>query len=100
MGEEIKGHCWACGQALTRLDYGRESECPGCRKPTHCCRNCRLYAPGRPNQCFEPQVERVVDKTRANFCEWFEPVQQPAAGTAPDDADALRSAAERLFRSD
>jgi hypothetical protein len=100
MGEEIKGHCWTCGQALTRLDYGRESECPGCRKPTHCCRNCRLYSPGRPNECFEPQVERVVDKTRANFCEWFEPVQQPAAGTATDDTDALRSAAERLFRSD
>jgi hypothetical protein len=49
---------------------------------------------------MEPQVERVVDKTRANFCEWFEPVRQSGAGQATSDEDGLRSAAERLFRSD
>jgi hypothetical protein len=49
---------------------------------------------------MEPQVERVVDKTRANFCEWFEPAQQSGAGQAMPDEDTLRSAAERLFRSE
>ncbi len=97
---EIRGHCWQCGGGLTALDYGRESECPGCHKPTHSCRNCRHYAPGRANECMEPQVERVIDKSRANFCEWFEPAQNPnPAGGAPD-VDALRGAAEALFRSE
>ena len=97
MGEEIRGHCWNCGQGLTRLDLGRESACPGCNKPTHCCRNCRHFAPGRPNECMEPLVERVVDKLRSNFCEFLEPNPKPGGAAATPDADALRRAAESLF---
>ena len=97
MGEDIRGYCWNCGHGLTRLDLGRETDCPGCRKPTHCCRNCRHFAPGRPNECMEPQVERVVDKIRANFCEFFEPNSKAPTDTAVVDADALRRAAELLF---
>jgi predicted RNA-binding Zn-ribbon protein involved in translation (DUF1610 family) len=99
MSEEIRGHCWHCGAGLTRLDFGREAHCPNCGKDTHCCRNCRLYAPGRPNECREPQVERVVDKQRANFCEWLEPNPAPPGGAPATDADALRAAAEAIFRS-
>ena len=103
MGEvssgEIRGRCWQCEAALTALDYGRESTCPRCDKPTHCCRNCRHYAPGKANECMEPQVERVIDKTRSNFCEWFEPTLNPRAGAASPDVGALRDAAEALFRS-
>lgn len=103
MGEETIGRCWHCGGDLTRLDYGRESECPACGKQTHCCRNCRHYAPGRANECMEPLVERVIEKTRANFCELFEPSGEAGPGTpAPQagaDTDALRQAAEALFKS-
>lgn len=97
--EEIRGHCWSCGAGLTGLDFGRESRCPSCDKPTHCCRNCRLYAPGRANECLEPQVERVIEKARSNFCEWFEPARTPSPASSAPDGDALRSAAEALFRS-
>jgi len=97
---EIRGRCWQCGGGLTALDYGRESDCPACGKPTHCCRNCRHYAPGRANECMEPQVERVIDKARSNFCEWFEPSLSPAPASASPDADALRGAAEALFKAD
>lgn len=97
MGEEIRGYCWHCSQGLTRLDLGRESRCPGCDKPTHCCRNCRHFAPGRPNECMEPLSERVVEKLRSNFCDLFEPNPKPVGDTAVADADALRQAAEALF---
>jgi hypothetical protein len=97
MSEDIRGYCWNCGHGLTRLDLGRETDCPGCNKPTHCCRNCRHFAPGRPNECMEPQVERVVDKIRSNFCEFFEPNPKAPTDTAVVDADALRRAAELLF---
>jgi hypothetical protein len=99
MGEEIRGRCWQCGAGLVRLDLGRESPCPGCGKPTHCCRNCRHYAPGRANECMEPLVDRVVEKTRSNFCELFEPTQTPRPGPAAADGDAVRRAAEDLFKS-
>ncbi|MBK1631275.1 hypothetical protein CKO31_11100 [Thiohalocapsa halophila] len=92
------GRCWHCGTELTELDYAREATCPGCRKATHCCRNCRWYAPGRANDCAEPVAEAVTYKDRANFCGYFEPsFPQPAAG-AQDDPDALRQAAEDLFK--
>jgi hypothetical protein len=99
MPEEILGHCWSCGHGLSKFDYGRETECPACRKPTHCCRNCRHYALGRANECMEPMVERIVDKARANFCELFE-ATTPAGtqGAAAPDVDALRQSAEALFR--
>jgi hypothetical protein len=48
---------------------------------------------------MEPLAERVLDKTRANFCEHFDPTDRPAsaaAATAP--ADSLRQAAQDLFR--
>ena len=98
MGEEIRGYCWNCGRGLTRLDLGRESRCPGCDQATHCCRNCRHYTPGRPNDCMEPLSERVVDKDRPNFCDLFEPNLRSAVGTPTADAEALRQAAEALFR--
>lgn len=97
MGEEIRGYCWSCGLGLTKLDLGRESRCTGCDKPIHCCRNCRFYAPGRPNECREPLVERVIDKLRSNFCEYFEPNPQPVTAGANPDAEAARRAVEALF---
>ncbi|NCU21083.1 hypothetical protein EOM89_10180, partial [Candidatus Falkowbacteria bacterium] len=51
--------------------------CLSCGKATRCCRNCRLYQRGRPNDCLEPLAEPVADKTRANFCEHFDPALQP-----------------------
>jgi hypothetical protein len=43
-------------------------------------------------------VERVLEKERANFCELFEPGRPAAtAGSVPSD-DALRKAAEGLFK--
>jgi hypothetical protein len=98
MSEEIRGYCWHCGHGLTRLDFGRESICPGCGKPTYCCRNCLHYAPGRANACMEPQVERVLDKERSNFCDLFQPnPKAPTTGAVPDAEDARR-AAEALFK--
>jgi hypothetical protein len=98
MSEEIRGHCWRCGGGLTASDYGREAACPGCGRPTRVCRNCRNYAPGRPNECVEPMVERVLDKDRANFCELFEPTDRPATAETAPPAEALRKAAEDLFK--
>jgi hypothetical protein len=48
---------------------------------------------------MEPQVERVIDKARSNFCEWFEPTLSPRPAAASPDTDGLRDAAEALFRS-
>lgn len=96
MPYNMHGNCWHCGAALQEPDYSRESLCPGCNKPTHVCRNCRFYKTSAPNACSEPVADPVSDKTRANFCGYFEAVEQNA-GPADSNADDLRQAAEDLF---
>jgi hypothetical protein len=99
MSDEVRGICWNCGHGLAASDYGREATCIACGKDTHVCRNCRHFAPGRPNECVEPMVERVLLKDRANFCELFEPTKTPTgSGSKTPDAEALRQAAEALFK--
>ena len=75
MNDSIQGTCWHCGQALTAIDYGRETNCPRCSKPTRVCRNCRHYTPGRPNDCIEPTVEPVLDFDLDIFSDWIETIQ-------------------------
>ncbi len=94
----VLGHCWSCGRELLAADLGREQCCSGCGKSTRVCRNCRHYAPGRPNDCLEPMAEPVLDKTKANFCEFFEPTPQPGGSSQQASEQAVRDAAEALFR--
>jgi predicted RNA-binding Zn-ribbon protein involved in translation (DUF1610 family) len=98
-GETIVGRCWHCGTELQSADIGRETDCRNCGKATRACRNCRWYAPGRANDCEEPMAERVLDKTRANFCDYFEPTTTPRGSEdAQSSDDELRKAAEDLFK--
>jgi hypothetical protein len=97
MEETILGSCWHCGVDLQAQDYGRETQCLKCGKPTRVCRNCRWFDTGRANQCQEPMAEKVMDKQRANFCEFFEPTMRSAESEA-GALDALRRAAEDLFK--
>ena len=97
MPYNMQGNCWNCGQTLGERDFAREAICPGCGKPTHVCRNCRFYKPGAPADCSEPVADPVSDKSRANFCGYFEATAQ-TAGNASDSSESLRQAAEDLFK--
>ncbi len=98
--------CHACGKAGSRRErIGRRDRCEGCGVDLHCCRQCRFYDPRACNACAEPQAERVLQKDRANFCEYFTPGAQPSGDGAatgagrrsPPPGDA-RADLERLFR--
>lgn len=97
MAEDIIGCCWHCGASLGPHDYGRETGCPGCGKPTRVCRNCSWFDRTRANACQEPRAEPVLEKQRANFCEFFEPTTPASAGSVTPE-EALRQAAEALFK--
>jgi hypothetical protein len=96
--ENVIGKCWHCSAELQSADYGRENACLSCGKPTRVCRNCRWYAPDRTNQCEEPMADRVMDKTHANFCGYFEPTTTPGGEGEKSGEDTLRQAAEDLFK--
>jgi hypothetical protein len=42
------------------------------------------------NECREPQAERVVDKEKSNFCDFFTPRRSGAAAGAPSKDDLLK----------
>ena len=92
-----EGKCWSCGALLEQHEYGRETVCLKCGKPTHVCKNCRNYAPGRPHDCIETSAEPVKEKERANYCEFFEPTCD-VEGRGGGDPDEQRKAAEALFK--
>jgi hypothetical protein len=97
MGYENSGNCWTCGCELTVLDYGRADTCRKCGRDTKVCKGCLFYDPSSNNECRESQAERVVEKERSNFCDYF----KPSAATADKQAltrDILKAAAEALFK--
>jgi hypothetical protein len=91
-------NCFHCGRQIElkqRVDF-REM-CPGCDRSLHVCLNCDFYDTTFNNQCREPQAERVVDKDRANFCEYFSPrkASERERSAPPNDA---RAGLEAMFK--
>src|SRR5438046_1411533 len=93
--DQQKGNCWKCGHTLTHLDYGRGDSCEKCRYDTHVCKNCSFYDTAYNNSCRESQAERVVDKEKSNFCDYF---QATTTQGGKHQADTLKNAAEALFK--
>ncbi len=71
-------NCWRCGAFIEisgARRVSRTEECPTCRGDLHCCKNCRFHDPQYHNECREAQAERVTDRERANFCDYFLPMR-------------------------
>ncbi len=91
--------CFACGKELTlERKVGRSETCEHCGADLHVCLNCSFYSPGAYNDCREPQAERVVDKKRSNFCDYFSFADDVSRkGQAAKKGDA-RSRLDDLFK--
>lgn len=90
--------CWKCGASLEDLaqPLGRRAECPACGAELHVCRQCRHYDTAKAKQCRELAADEIKNKTRANFCEWFQARVGAFTGSA-SSASGGRSALEELF---
>lgn len=93
----VAGNCWNCAQGLVSSDYGRGDSCPKCGRDTRCCKGCKNFDPNKHNECHEPQADRVVDKERSNFCDYFKPASRTDGSQYAKALDA-RAAAEALFK--
>lgn len=89
--------CFNCQKEIVLLGKpGRRDECIHCRADVHVCKNCEFYDPKVYNECREPSADVVLEKERANFCDFFTPHRGPRGDV--DKAAALRAAAEALFK--
>lgn len=79
-------NCWVCGESLPLPDrkISFRAVCDRCGAALHCCKNCKNYAPGRPNDCAIPGTEYVPDREANNFCEEFSLLGKPPASPPTD----------------
>lgn len=75
---------------------GRRDTCPHCMADIRCCKMCQFYDPKAYNECRETQADRVQDKEKANFCDYFK-IGSP--GSNPDqERQDLLAKANALFK--
>lgn len=89
--------CFECQNEIDILgQVGRRDECQKCGADLHVCKNCLHYDPKSYNECREPQADRVQEKDRSNFCDYFTPNDKNSS--QKNSKDQLLSAAEALFK--
>ncbi|MBI5142301.1 MAG: hypothetical protein HZA20_08945 [Nitrospirae bacterium] len=92
--------CHHCGFEVERK-VSRLDSCQKCGYDLYVCENCRFRSTNTARECSEPRAEIVRDKTRANFCGWFQERQTRGGGAktvASNEQDAARKALEALFK--
>jgi hypothetical protein len=91
--------CWKCSKPLSdtfKIMVARRDTCPSCMADLRNCKMCQFYDQKAYNECRESSADRVQDKEKANFCDYF---KIGSSGTNPDKEkqDALAKAAA-LFK--
>ncbi len=91
--------CWKCGVSLAdyTLPLRRLEECRRCGAELHVCRMCEFYDTSKAKHCREPIADEVKDKTRANFCDYFQPTPTAYRSDQVSAADQARAQLEALF---
>ena len=90
--------CFHCNAVLDvpAGPVGRSATCASCDSDIRVCLNCQFYDPNSYNECSEPMAERVVDKDRANFCDYFALGVQHSESA--NDRDAALKKLNELFK--
>lgn len=90
--------CYHCKKSIPLLGafkIVRTEECPYCSTSLHCCRMCTFYDPKVYNECRESNADRIVDKEKANFCDYF---NLSDGRDAVEVKETLINAADALFK--
>jgi hypothetical protein len=92
--------CYKCINDLgIKIPVGRREICPFCGSDLHCCHNCVHYNIGAYNDCREPQAERVIEKDRSNFCDFFIFRDGEIIGKGKDFGESVKEKMESLFKT-
>lgn len=88
--------CTFCQKEILTPKPGRLETCLFCQGDLHCCLQCHFYDSQSYNECSEPQAERVLEKEKANFCDYF--VFDPQTRIKKESADNSKEKLEALFK--
>ncbi len=91
--------CYFCKNYLAVTDrIGRQESCSHCGNDLHICKNCDFYDVTAYNECRESQADRVVDKEKANFCDYFTPGRGMACHARTNSVTDAKKKLEQLFK--
>ena len=80
-------NCHKCGKPLSdtyKVMVSRSDTCPHCRADLRCCKMCQFYDTKAYNDCRESMADRVVEKEKSNFCDYYK------FGPGSNDAEKQR----------
>ena len=89
--------CYKCDAQIELSigkDVSRSEECPSCYCSIRCCFMCEFYDKSSYNECREPTAERIVDKEKANFCDFF----KLSGSKTTNEKEDLLAKANALFK--
>jgi hypothetical protein len=91
--------CWKCGSALTDIifPFSRREECRHCNADQHVCFLCKEYDESVSDSCREDRADFVLDKDKANFCDYFQPRPNAYNEKQPSKTADARSKLAELF---
>ncbi|MBL7176878.1 MAG: hypothetical protein ISS66_13730 [Desulfobacteraceae bacterium] len=91
--------CAFCGEDVhIEGKPSKQDTCPRCNRDLRCCKQCEFYDQSAYNECKEVAAERIIDKERANFCDYFLPRGSKEAGGNLGRANEARKALDALFK--
>lgn len=100
MNQSKKCECFSCHKTLS-LEAGQKvsknEECEYCYASIHSCRMCNFYDASAYNQCREPSAERIVEKEKANYCDYF--VLQAHSPNGDEQKSELLNKFNSLFKN-
>lgn len=92
-------NCVFCGNvAPIEGKVSRQDTCPHCNRDLRCCKQCSFYDPNAYNECREVSAERIVEKERANFCDYYVPRGAEKASGSLNRTKEAKEALEALFK--
>lgn len=91
--------CWKCGTELQNilLPFSRYEECSACKADLHVCFACKHHDPTLSDACREDRADFVLDKDKANFCDYFKPNPHAYKKQDNSEAKAARAKLAELF---
>ena len=92
-------HCVFCREVIdVEGPVGRKDTCPKCNRDLRCCKQCKFYDQNAYNECREVSAERIVEKERANFCDYFSLRGSKDSGGRRNRTKEAKKALEALFQ--
>lgn len=91
--------CYFCKKDIQITDrIGRQDSCSHCGSDLHICMNCEFYDPSAYNECRESQADRVLEKEKSNFCDYFTLSSVARQSGGMSEAEKSKKNLEELFK--